>query len=201
MKEYPSIPRDFTDFQAYVFDKLDGSNVRFEWARKKGWIKFGSRRHLIDETDLQLGEVKPLFLKTLADKLEKIAHDQRWDRIIAFAEFYGPNSFAGFHHKDDEKTLTLFDINVHKKGILGPREFLKIFGNSNIPIPKFFGIHHWTRGFINSVYDGSFTGPTFEGVVGKAGEGHELIMAKAKTKSWIDKVKEKCANSEEILNS
>lgn len=31
--------------------------------------------------------------------------------------------------------------------------------------------------------------PTFEGVVGKAGEGHKLIMAKAKTQAWLDKVK------------
>src|SRR3990167_5004182 len=182
MKEYPSIPREFIDFQAYVFDKLDGSNVRFEWARKKGWIKFGSRHHLIDETDLQLGEVKPLFLNTLADKLEKIAVDQRWDRIIAFAEFYGPNSIAGYHVKDDTKTLTLFDVNVHKKGILGPREFLKVFGNTNISIPNYLGIHHWTRGFVERVYQGQIP-CTFEGVVGKAGDGHEQIRAKAKTKA------------------
>jgi len=29
---------------------------------------------------------------------------------------------------------------------------------------------------------------TFEGVVGKAGEGHKIIMAKAKTKAWHDAV-------------
>lgn len=200
MKEYPSIPREFADFQAYIFDKLDGSNVRFEWVRKKGWVKFGSRHHLIDETDLQLGEVKPLFLNTIADKLEKVAVDQRWDRIIAYAEFYGPNSFAGYHVKEDPKSLTIFDINVHKKGILGPREFLKIFDGGDIPIPHYFGIHHWTRGLVNRVYEGNFP-VTFEGVIGKAGEGHKLVMAKAKTKAWIDKVKGRFTNSEEILNS
>ena len=30
----------------------------------------------------------------------------------------------------------------------------------------------------------------FEGVVGKAGEKHKLIRAKAKTQAWIDKVLE-----------
>lgn len=29
---------------------------------------------------------------------------------------------------------------------------------------------------------------TFEGVVGKSGARHELLMAKAKTRAWIDKV-------------
>jgi hypothetical protein len=201
MKAYPSIPRNFREFQAYIFDKLDGSNIRMEWTRKGGWVKFGARNRLMDESDSLLGEAKPLFFETMADKLAKIAVDQRWDRIIAFAEFYGPNSFAGNHVIGESKQLTLFDVNVHKKGILGPRQFLKIFGDEEF-IPKFFGIHNWTRGFLETVRDGSFEGPTFEGVVGKAGEGHKLIMAKAKTQAWVDKVKEVFhGKADEIINS
>lgn len=40
MKQYPSITNvssgRLIEFDAYVFDKLDGSNLRFEWDRKVG---------------------------------------------------------------------------------------------------------------------------------------------------------------------
>ncbi len=44
MKEYPTIPQSIgTAFRelpnVYVFDKLDGSNLRFEWSKKKSWYK------------------------------------------------------------------------------------------------------------------------------------------------------------------
>lgn len=57
MKEYPSIPAaadllarpDAYLGQPFVaFDKLDGSNIRAEWDRKKGWLRFGSRRRLLE---------------------------------------------------------------------------------------------------------------------------------------------------------
>lgn len=65
MKTYPSIPRStgqsFQEYDAYVFDKLDGSNLRFEWSRKKGWVKYGTRRRLFDTTDPVFGEAITLF--------------------------------------------------------------------------------------------------------------------------------------------
>jgi hypothetical protein len=190
VKTYPSIPRstgqDFQEFDAYVFDKLDGSNLRFEWARKSGWYKYGTRTRLFDETDEVFGGAPALFQKTLAEPLEKIARDQRWERMIVFAEFWGPNSLGGLHEPADEKRLTLFDVNPHKKGILGPREFLKLF--SHLDTPAFLGTHRWTRGFVDQVRKGEMSGITDEGVVGKAGEGHKLVMAKAKTQAWIDKI-------------
>ena len=41
MKEYPAIAQSIGTAvrelpNAYVFDKLDGSNLRFEWNKKKG---------------------------------------------------------------------------------------------------------------------------------------------------------------------
>ena len=43
----------------------------------------------------------------------------------------------------------------------------------------------------------------FEGVVGKAGDGHKIVRAKAKTQAWVDKVKEVYGEiaAEKILNS
>lgn len=193
MKSYPSIPRstgkDFREFDAYIFDKLDGSNLRWEWSRKGGWYKFGTRTRLFDETDPVFGEAIVVFRSGLSEVLEKIFRDQRWDRAIAFTEFFGAKSFAGLHEAGDPKFLALFDVAPHKKGILGPKEFLKIFGT--LPITKFLGVQRWTRGFVEQVRRNEVDGVTDEGVVGKSGEGHHLIMAKAKTQKWVDHVLER----------
>jgi hypothetical protein len=191
MKPYPSIARStgqkFQEFDAYVFDKLDGSNLRFEWTRKAGWNKFGTRTRLFDHTDPDFGVAIPVFLSGWQDPLTKIARDRRWNHLIVFMEFWGDKSFAGKHDPADGKRLTLFDACPDKKGLLGPREFLECF--DTLPIPKFFGTFRWTRGFVERVRQGAeLAGMTFEVVVGKAGSGHKLIMAKAKTQAWIDKV-------------
>lgn len=202
MKSYPSIPRDFREFDAYVFDKLDGSNLRFEWSRKKGWYKFGTKTRLFDQSDTIFGPAIPLFHETLAASLHDIAKKERYDGLIVFCEFYGPNSFAGYHDPKDTKELTLFDAAPHKQGIMGPREFLKLFGN--LKIPRFLGKVNWTRGYVDRVWNEEIEGVTFEGVIGKSKEGrHDLIMCKAKTRSWIEKVKGKFASDEadKIINS
>ena len=46
MKQYPSIPglkelEKLKGRKIYVFDKIDGSNIRAEWNPKKGFYKFG----------------------------------------------------------------------------------------------------------------------------------------------------------------
>lgn len=198
MKQYPSIARStgqsFREFDAYVFDKLDGSNIRAEWSRKSGWGKYGTRYRLFDKSDPDFAEAIPIFEQTLADDLAKIAKKQGWQQLTVFMEFWGAQSLAGQHVKGDPKQLTLFDANPIKKGILGPREFLDLFGHLNTA--KFLGKMHWTRGFVERVWNGEIEGITCEGVVGKAGSGHDLIMAKAKTQLWIGKVKAKYAPEE-----
>ena len=50
MKSYRSIPfanKIPENETFYVFDKLDGSNIRAEWNPKKGFYKFGSRSQLL----------------------------------------------------------------------------------------------------------------------------------------------------------
>ncbi len=187
MKAYPTI--EFSTSlpeKAHVFDKIDGSNLRFEWSRKAGWYKSGTRTRLFDETDTIFGGAKPLFLSSLGEPIERIAVDNRLERIIVFTEFSGPNSFAGLHDKNDQKTLRLFDVNVHKRGILGPKEFLRLFGH--LDITTFLGVHTWGPQLLDQVRNGQLPGVTFEGVVGKCGSGHSLQMAKVKSQVWIDKV-------------
>ncbi len=190
MKAYPSIPRstgkDFQEFDAHVFDKLDGSNLRWEWSKKSGWYKQGTRTRLFDATDEVFGCAIALFERTLAEPLAKIGRDERWERMIVFTEFWGPRSFAGLHEPEDEKRLTLFDVNPHRQGLIGPREFLRRF--SHLDVPGYLGERRWTRGFVELVSRGEVEGITEEGVVGKGGDGHKLVMAKAKTWVWIDKV-------------
>jgi hypothetical protein len=50
MYRYPEIdgPSKAPHEHCLAFDKLDGSNMRFEWSPKRGWYKFGSRGQLID---------------------------------------------------------------------------------------------------------------------------------------------------------
>jgi len=205
MKLYPSISRStgqsFREFDAYVFDKVDGSNLRFEWSRKRGWYKYGTRERLFDQTDEVFGEAIPLFQKILAEPLDKVARKERWDALTVFAEFWGLGSFAGLHVPGEPKNLTLFDANPYKKGILGPKQFLDLFGD--LGIPKFLGRQRWTRGFVERVRLGQVEGITFEGVVGKGGEGHDLVMAKAKTQAWLDRVVEKFGIEQgtKIINS
>lgn len=216
MKDYPSIPQSIgTEFReipnAYVFDKPDGSQTRWEWSKKRGFHKFGTKRRLFDHTDWQFGRAIPIFMNTLAEPLEKIFLEQRWEQVIVFAELWGPNSFAGNHHNpdqtpldpDDKMRVDLFDVNPHKQGILGPADFVKLFGH--LPSARFLGRFNWTRGFVERVWNNEVEGITFEGVVGKSGNGkeHNLVMAKAKTKAWIDKVKAKYSpeEAEKIIKS
>lgn len=211
MKLYPSISKStgqsFREFDAYVFDKIDGSNLRFEWSRKRGWYKYGTRSRLFDQTDEVFGEAIPLWLNNHADHVAAVAKKQGWDNCVAFAEFWGSNSFAGEHLPTDGKFLTLFDVAAYKVGLLGPREYLDLFGNlggsgTHYITARFLGKYKWTRGFVEQVRLGQIPNVTFEGVVGKTMEGKRLIMAKAKTQQWLDRVKERYGvNAEAILNS
>ena len=195
MKQYLEIqgpnkaPREY----CIAFDKYDGSNIRAEWSRKKGWDKFGSRKVLIDGTH-PLGDAIDIFLNTYGDDLEKIFKKDKLFRncqnVTVFCEYFGPNSFAGWHDPDDEKEIVLFDITIHKKGMISPRDFVKMFGH--LKIPKIIYEGNFNESFIQDVKDGKY--PVIEGVVAKGNlphgrPPHNLWMAKIKTKAWLDKLK------------
>jgi hypothetical protein len=193
VKSYPSIPGSIgQDFRAipgaYIFDKLDGSQVRAEWTKKAGWAKFGTKKRLLDTTDEHLGEAVTVFRATMEEGLTRLARDNRWRHLVVFMELHGPGSFAGQHVEGEEKTLTLFDLCPDKRGVLGPRQFLRLTRKLKVPVVELLDQRNWTQGFVQEVREGNVPGVTFEGVVGKAGDGHKLVMAKAKTQAWIDKV-------------
>jgi hypothetical protein len=188
MKAYPSIPKTIKSSGIFwVFDKADGSNLRFEWNRKQGWYKFGSRTRLIDSTDPTLGPAIPLFISTLGEGIEKVARDNKWESVVAFAEYWGASSFAGKHEISEPHYLSLFDVAPFKKGMLGPEQFLEFF--AHLPHAPLLGQFEWNLDFVECIRQDALPGITFEGVVGKRGEGHQVEMVKAKTQKWIDRVR------------
>lgn len=206
MKDYPSIPQStgskfFEIPDALIFDKLDGSSLRAEWSKNKGWFKFGRRNGLLDDSNPQLKASLKLFEVTMAEPLEKIIFDQRWSHLIVFYEFWGRQSLGGLHVDEDPKSLTLFDADADKRGIIDPRTFRCIF-EDRVATPRFLGRHNFTRGFAAHVRDNDVPGITFEGVVAKAGYGHDIVRAKAKTQQWIDAIKAMHGDkADSIINS
>ncbi len=195
MKSYPSIDTKIHPKEIIMFDKLDGSNIRAEWSKKKGFYKFGSRTHLIDNSHAMLGEAVDL-INEKQETLTSIFNECKWERVVSFFEFYGENSFAGSHEREAHK-VTLLDVNVYKRGIISPQEFIKLFADVDIPNVLHNGI--LTDNMIASIRDGSLSGMTFEGVVCKYNKHKNVQMFKIKNKQWIDKLKDNCAEDKALF--
>lgn len=208
MKQYPSIPscsgQSFREIpNAYIFDKLDGSNLRFEWSRKRGFYKSGTRHRMFDGSDPVFGGALSDFNK-ISSGLHRVATDERWESAVFFVEWYGTGSFAGYHTPGDTTMqCRLIDVSVHRHGFLSPRDYLDLF--RGVPQAAFLGRQNWTRGLLADVWDDKVEGVTFEGVVAKAGSGddHDRVMAKGKTRQWIEAVRARMSpdKAEEIINS
>lgn len=210
MKEYPSIigagrhtaPKNLP---CIAFYKYDGSNLRFEWDRKKGWHLFGTRTRLFDKSDPEYGCAIDIFLNKYASDLEQIFKKEKHffgaKEIICFAEFFGPYSFGGQHQEDhpavilggckdknEPKDIVLFDVNVHKKGFLTARQFVNFF--SGITVAQVVYEGNLNQQFIQDVREGKY--PVFEGVVCKGLVGkapHGIWMAKIKTNKYLEELK------------
>lgn len=202
MKEYPSIQRKYIkDEYVYVFDKLDGSNIRVEWSAKRGFYKFGTKTQLIDEHTPIFGEAIKLFLDRYDCRgMRKCLEKNKWQRAVFFAEFLGPNSFAGNHKMDEQHEVVLFDVSVND-AILDPREFCDNFDYAVTPKLLLAG-ERVDEDFIKSVHDSKLDGMTFEGVVckGFTRDRHESPMIfKIKSNAWIEKLKEYCNGNMDLM--
>jgi hypothetical protein len=207
VKQYPEIARGFRsdgrgyrpDVPIYAFDKLDGSNVRAEASRKTGFYKFGRRHGLLDDSNpLLKREVEPLIRAKYEDDLMKIVTAQRWERAIFYFEFWGPNSFAG-NHADEPHTVTLFDVDVFKRGLLEPREFLRLFEHLDTPPVLYTG--KCNQPFVESVVNSTLEGMSLEGVVCKGANDKKTkqpVMFKVKSRAWLDKLKAFCGDDEAL---
>jgi hypothetical protein len=204
MKQYPSIEywnKGIFGSNVWAFDKLDGSNIRFEWSRKRGWYKFGTRKTMIDEKNEQFGQSITMFLEKYSD-MDKVFYQKEYrnsQNFVAFCEWYGQNSFAGRHEPDDKMDIVLFDVCEYKKGFIHPQQFIDHFGHLGIPKVVYEGVYD--EEFINSVKMGKY--PLSEGVIAKGvrkTKGNELTwMVKIKTNEWLNKLKNNFGE-EQLLN-
>ena len=202
MKSYPTIPhwhKGIYGEHVYGFNKLDGSNIRAEWNKKRGWYKFGTRNMIINEQHPHFGESVDLFFDKYAEDLERKFIDdkdmRKQHRFVVFMEYLGENSFAGFH-EDEPHDVVLFDVNQHNKGILPPKEFLKKFDGLHIPELVYVG--NYNKELINKVKHNMLEDYDLdEGVVikgarqTKRSKANLVWMCKIKTHDWINKVRER----------
>ncbi len=210
MKSYPSIDyynRGILGTHVYAFDKLDGSNIRAEWSRKlskksshtNGFEKYGTRKQLTSSTDPTWGQAINMFNEKYSEGLDKIFTDDKELRnaktITVFAEYFGPNSFAGWHDpkdkEDNKMEIVLFDVDVFQKGIIKPKDFIKKFEFLGIPKIIYEGMYN--QSLIDDVRNGVYD--LVEGVVVKGitktkrKDIENVWMTKIKTITWLQKVK------------
>lgn len=195
MKSYPSIintnsRKAVLNKECIAFYKYDGSNLRFEWSNKRGWYKFGSRTRVFDKNDNQFGSSIDLFLNKYSEDIERKIKDnlKTKENVTVFMEYFGENSFAGFHYPEDEKELKLFDVNINKKGIISPQQFVDIFGKEDYSAEVIYK-GKFNQEFIDSIRND--TDKYFEGIIAKGGERHNLWMIKVKTLKYLDLLQEK----------
>lgn len=194
MKSYPSLNYfgDYWGINVYAFDKLDGSNLRFEYSRKKGFYKFGTRNTMIDEKSEQFGKAIPIFLNKYADDLDNIFRSKEYRNdlsFVCFGEFLGEHSEYGQHLTDDKFDVVLFDVNVYKKGFVKPKEFVENFGHLHIPRLVYQG--NLNKEFIEDVKQNKFDlkeGVIAKGVVGTK-KSEQVYYCKIKTNNWLENLK------------
>ena len=223
MKEYLSIPHYRDDKtlhgeQVVAFNKLDGQNFRVKYtpkgATKQQFTLFGSRQTLVDENTEGFGDAVRFFKKNYENVLrEIIVNNSRKkgifngiEEITLFFEWYGENSFAGFHQDGDEMHLALIDVFLKKKGYIEPNTFIDIFcEDDRIETPEFIYIGKLTNDFVTSINENDWTeeGCRYpnvkEGVVIKRStlmSGQRLPMCKTKTKWWLTKLHSKFTEEE-----
>jgi hypothetical protein len=193
MESYPSISSvPIIGVHVYAFDKIDGSQIRAEWSKKRGFYKLGSRKQLIGSTNY-LAQAQTCLDAKYAEPLAKVFSQLRWDRALAFFELAGPNSFAGSHDPNDELDLTLFDVAHPKQGILPPKDFIKTLGH--LPTPEVVHTGMLEDEDIEAIRNSDLR----EGVVCKAKGKKGPIMFKIKTEHWIARVRERYQGNPEKL--
>ena len=208
---YPKIPENTNKFvnQCYAFEKLDGTNCHFVWTPEDGFHLFGTRRTQFSftkpgikefiQTHSELANVPDVFNDKFRDKLNSIYsranvfNKTLITKAIIYAEFYGPNSFAGAHDELDQandlQTLTIIDVSVNGKlvePILLVADYTEIYQLDVAPL-VYSG--KYTGQFTNDVRDGKY--PVNEGVVVKSVAHNEVLMTKIKTKDYLKRLEKR----------
>lgn len=189
MKSYPSISRQPRyESSVYIFEKLDGTNIRAEWSKKQGFYKFGTRKTIMGPDSLFAESMS--LIHAQEERLRSVFTDQKWERCVCFFEFWGTSSFAG-NHENEQHEATLIDVDVYRRGQLDPRDFVKLFPAETFGSARLihFGFNKETEAMVRN---GELPGQSFEGVVGKlptSSRWQPPYMFKVKSDAWVAKVK------------
>jgi hypothetical protein len=198
MLHYPKIPssKHCQLGPCVVFEKIDGTNLHWDWDRDFGWHAYGTRRdsyNLLPEGVADFVADHPnlvgaaeLFQAGLAASAEAILRPLQAQQAVLFTEFVGPGSFAGSHRAEDPKRLVLFDVSLDGV-MLGPHRFLELFEGLDIPRVLYRG--KFKGQLLEEIYQGEYNVP--EGVVVKGGAGETLWMAKVKTRAYQERLRSK----------
>lgn len=196
MKQYDTIDYYGKNWgvQGYAFDKLDGSNLRFEYSHKRGFYKFGTRNTMIDRKSEPFGFAIDLFLSKYEKGITDVFKSKTYRDTLAFvcfAELVGGLSEFGQHSFASDKFDTvLFDISAYKKGFISPKPFVDDF--QHLGIPRVVHQGKLSREFVEKVKENEF-GLT-EGVIFKSTQpivGHNPYYCKIKTNDWLNRLKNK----------
>lgn len=215
MKEYGSIERIQDDGTlmgevVWAYNKLDGQNFRVKYnPRTKQFGPYGSRTQLVDETNEQFGAAVRYFNdNNYGEILSTIVKENSGkkglfcgvDEVTFFFEWYGDNSFAGFHQDGDEMRLALIDVFIKKKGYIEPKPYEELFRGCGIEIPELIYKGTLNNDFITSIKNNDWTKEDCqypnvkEGVVCRRStllKGQRMPKVKFKTSWWITKLYEK----------
>jgi hypothetical protein len=206
MKSYDSIDYygDHWGLSVIGFDKLDGSNLRFEYSQKRSFYKAGSRNMMIDEKHEQFGFAVDLFKHKYEEALTKVfksKHYRNSQSFVCFAELIGKNSSFGQHDfKNDTFDIVLFDISEYKKGLIPPKQFIDDFGHIGIPRVVYQG--NLNKELVKQVKDNQlpgFAGSLTEGIIAKGSiqtkkGNNQLYYCKIKTNDWFYRLRQKDGN-------
>ena len=189
--------------QCVAFNKLDGSNIRVKYTHKKGFNLFGSRTQMFDKGHPFLGDAVDIFYRKYEDKLVDLIEENfpNEREVIAFLEFFGPNSLAGYHVKEDPKDLVLFDILVGHKNrkFLMPKDFVELTTSVQAEIPSIIYEGNLSDQFIQDVRDGKYNvveGVVCKGVIRTGAHRGGMWMAKIKTQTYLNRLKGKFGEEE-----
>jgi len=196
MKHYPEIEYfgDYWGLPIVAFEKLDGSNLRFEYSHKRGFYKFGTRNIMIDRSSTPFGFTIDLFLNKYSEKLTEIFKSKDYRNslsFVCFAELHGEKSAFGQHEfGNDVFDVTLFDISEYKRGLIPPRKFVKDFKDCGIPKIIYEG--NLNREFVQQVKQNQFglkEGVVCKGLIPHRKPPHDLYYCKIKTDDWFQRLR------------
>jgi hypothetical protein len=203
MKKYLSIPNlngvpNYQDLYVLAFDKKDGSQIRAQYNKKRGFYKFGTKNELIDAKTQPWGIAVPLIINKYQEALYTIFKHHKWDEVNCFFELFGTNSFAGQHSFEEPMDVVLFDVNPLRKGILPPCQFIEIFGELDIPLCLYQGFLH--DDIIEQIKSSTLPNMTSEGCVAKyLDDNNNTQMVKIKSRAWLERLKILVKNNQELF--